>query len=378
MDIKFGEVYYYMRVLEEFDKERIKNIDLKAYAQGVFSLAKKLLDIEYAELVFEHIDETTFGKSDNKKTITINDKLLSIVRIGDLTQTIFHESRHIYQAKHNKIVIDSKIEPTIPLIMTDETVFYLDKIFTSTQCYNLYFTSLNEKDARDYANHMCKLLYEYLNANVQNKQPQELLSILLKANHASEIEEEKKYRESMFSLDYKFGEIKNKIKAKTHELLEKARLDATELRKLDNLNNNSKIDYADYCEEDEINKKAIHLRFSLFLLSFKLSAVVSTYCDDEIKGEIKEFCLKNKDIDEVVNIYLYLHNYPIWNTTSEDMNKVFEIALNYKIPFKELCLWLSNFDENDLAKRYAMFLTNQQVSKKQNNNKLDEKNIKEK
>lgn len=348
---------YYFEILKELDKERVRDIDIKAYIQKVFNLVKKHLGIEYAELTFEYMEKDIFGKSDNRSVITINRTLLNLSNIHDLTQSIFHESRHIYQAKNNKIEIDSKMKPTIPLIFSDQTIFYLSVIFTPSQCYNLYYTTITEKDARDYANNMCETLYNFLQKNTKNINAQKLSQILKTANEQSVEIEDKKYKRCMYDLNYNMKEIADKVKNELNENISVANKQVKFLKKYKNSN---VCNYADSSENDIIQSQITHIKFSLLMLNLKLCALVSVYCDEDMKKTIKEFCLNNLDIEEVCDVYIYLHNYYNWDTTTEDMNKVLSVANDMKIPFNEICLYLFNYDKNELAKRYVKVIENKQ------------------
>lgn len=336
------EIYYYLDILSEIDKEKVKEIDMKAYTQKVFALAKRCLKIKDAELTYEQLEEETLGKSDNKKTIIINKNLLTLSRIHDLTQTIFHESRHLYQSKYNKIEIDFNMRPTIPLIFSDETLFYLTDILTSTQCYNLYFTSLTEKDARDYANKMCETLYDYLQQNIASPYAQKLLDILKTANKRSIELEKEKYKKSMFDLNYDMKEIAQKTKGEVNKVIAQANEDIQYLK-----------EHISYDDDSIIHTKIAHIRFSFLILNLKLCALVSVYCDESMKNAIKNFCLNNVDIEEILDAYISVHNYHNWNATTSDINQLFTVVNEKKIPFDDVCLWLPNFDQNELAQRYA-------------------------
>ena len=142
--MKIEEMYIYQDILKEVDKVQISEIDLQKYIYDVLALAKKILNIKNVNLKFEPMEENKFGASDNTDTIIVNKNLLKMKNIYELTKTIFHECRHIYQGNRTKIKIGEKITPTIPLLFCDETIFYLDSIFTQSQCYNFYLTSFSE------------------------------------------------------------------------------------------------------------------------------------------------------------------------------------------------------------------------------------------
>ena len=378
LGMKIEEMYIYQDILKEVDKVQISEIDLQKYIYDVLALAKKILNIKNVNLKFEPMEENKFGASDNTDTIIVNKNLLKMKNIYELTKTIFHECRHIYQGNRTKIKIGEKIVPTIPLLFCDETIFYLDSIFTQSQCYNFYLTSFSEKDARDFANEMCLSLYQYLEKNIKNHNPQKLAKILRNACQKDIKVEEKEYREAMYSQEYNNAKIKNIVKRATHNLIEKAKQDVKYLRENQEATKSTK-EYADFIEDEEIQMKISHINFSFLVLELKLCALVSIYCDDEMKKEILDFCVSNLDNETLATTCIMLNNYSTWNPTKEDVTFALKLLNKWGSSFDEICTYLSRFDKNDLAVLYAPIIESKITKEKlnkQSSKKIDGEKIK--
>ncbi len=365
LGMRLEEMYIYQDILKEVDKAEFSCIDLQKYIYNILALAKKILNIKTVNLKFESMDENKFGASDNKDTIIVNKNLLKMKNIHDLTKTVFHECRHIYQGNRTKIKIGEKIEPTIPLLFSDETIFYLDSVFSQSQCYNFYLTSFSEKDARDFANEMCLSLYQYLEKNIKNHNPQKLAKILRNACQRDIKFEEKEYREAMYSQEYDNAKIKNKVKTATHSLIEKAKQDVKYLRENQETIKSPK-EYADFFEDAEIQMKISHINFSFLMLDLKLCALVSIYCDDEMKKEILDFCVSNLDNETFAATCIMLNNYSTWNPTKEDITFALKLLNKWGSNFDEICSYLSRFDKNDLAVLYAPIVESKTTKEKLN------------
>lgn len=169
----------------------------------------------------------------------------------------------------------------------------------------------------------------------------------------------------MYSQEYDNAKIKNKVKTATHSLIEKAKQDVKYLRENQETIKSPK-EYADFFEDAEIQMKISHINFSFLMLDLKLCALVSIYCDDEMKKEILDFCVSNLDNETLAATCIMLNNYSTWNPTKEDITFALKLLNKWGSNFDEICSYLSRFDKNDLAVLYAPIVESKTTKEKLN------------
>lgn len=330
MDAK--NMYLYQNILQIVDKEKLHDIDVKLYAKKVFELAKSLFGIKKASMKFDDLENDVDGHSFQNE-ITINKKLVNVKKLHVLTDTIFHEMRHIKQYDFFQKTLDFSITPTMPMFFSDSTIFFLNTKITNVNSFDLYYTSLNERDARNSALTESKKLFDYINKNCKSQKAKSFMSILYKFIETTGQKEEKIYRKSLYNLDFD----KNKLKRIVTKQINKI-LDETEKSIL--------LDHIVY-------EKKFFDNFSTSFTQIKLSPLLLMYCDESIQKKLTVFCLRHIKVKHVANMYIYFNNNYYWKTTDKDMKMIFEIANHYKVSFDEIAEILNRFDKNYLLNLYT-------------------------
>lgn len=322
----------YEKILNLCDKSEINEINTKTLVPEVFELAKLIDNTQDADFTWnDDFTADVYGTS-NTHTISLNSKLIDVCEIPNLIVTIFHEARHIYQFKTTKNKIDKYVEPCMPVYFCTDSIMYLSGRDLNLNYYDVYYTSWIEKDARDTSINRAKELCGYLYYNIKHENSKQFFGAVCRSLKKMQEDEKVNYANSMFGLTY------NKQAIKTHATKEIEQ----EIEKFKNENGRN----CDYIFQ-------------------KIYAMTIIYCDEEIKQKIKKsFKPYIKHVKEVFFSYLHLFNFPFWNTTSQDMYEIFDIAKSLNIPLFAISNALQNFDIQDITEVYAHYLTKDKKYKK--------------
>lgn len=324
-------------ILNSIDKQNWEDINLNEYIKHIIKLAEFCYHIPPSSYKISKLEDGNFGVCcDNK--IEISDKLLNFRAIYSLTKTIFHETRHIQQISNNKLQIDGNYEAVMPVVYCDGNINMLDCRKMNIDPYDIYFTCYIEKDARDTSLQFCKSLFKYLNKKTKTKSSKHYTETILSLIKKDEELEKKDYSESMYNLIYN----KSDLNAKVKNWLQ------SELKQL---------------KQFPINTVDGSLSFQYWFFFLKFYAIITVYCDNEIKQMFNKFIVPRLKDMSVLAQYTFIHNFPFWNTTSGDIERIFAMYKKCNIPFSTLREQLFNYDDKDLAIRYKNFLQKQKNAK---------------
>lgn len=205
------EKIFFDSILDIVDKQDWNNIDLNAYIEQVIKLAEMYYNLPRLEYETSYLENDTLGSfGDNK--IEISEKLVNFRAIYNLTNTIFHELRHAQQFSNNKLKIDGNYKTTMPVVYCTDNINMLDGRKLNMDPYDIYFTSYNEKDARDTSLKYCQKLFKYLDENVKSEHSKHYTKIILSLIKKDYEIEKKYYAESMYKLIYNERELNSKTK----------------------------------------------------------------------------------------------------------------------------------------------------------------------
>lgn len=329
MDAK--NMYLYQNILQIVDKKNLHDIDVNLYARKVFELAKSLFGIKKASMTFEDLENNIEGQSVQNE-ITINKNLVNIKKLHELTNTIFHEMRHIKQFESYQKTLNFSVTPTIPIFFSDSTIFFTNNI-TNINSFDLYYTAINERDARNSALIESKNLFDFLNKNCKSKKAKSFSIFLYNSIQTTEQEEEKKYKRSLYNLDFNKIKLKRQVTKQINKILDEEE--------------GSIFLSQNFYEKESFDS------FSAMLTYMKLSSLLLMYCDESIQKRLTEYCKKYIKIKDIAYTYIYFNNNYYWKTTNKDMKMIFEIANHYKLSFDEIADMLDKFDKNYLLNLYT-------------------------
>lgn len=320
----------YNDVLNIVDKENIQNIDMREYSKKVFEIAKNEDNLSnIINLIFndEYFLQNFGNNYDN--VIEIDSKVVNPARIIDLTTTIFRLSRYYYQ-NAQKIEVDKHIEPKMPVAYCSFPIENLNEKEIGMKIFDIFNTSQNEKDARDTSLARSKQLFDYLQDNATNKEVKDYLQTVSKDLNKMISFENVSYTNSMYNLYFDQEKLKQVVTNEVKNEIESFK--------------RNPLNYSKFFED--------------------INALLILYCDENIKTDIKKTISPYiQNVDILLN-YIYVHNYPYWNTTSNDLNEIFALARKTHIPFELVAGKLPNFDKNDLVKRFSNFFEGTAESKK--------------
>ena len=337
------EEQFLSELLEVVDKPELNTKDIKSFIKYIFKLSTLYYHINNLTYSFCKLQDNQGGSFSSKTNkVELNKKFLTQPNnLASIAVTIFHETRHYYQNQNYKFKIDSKIIPQMPVFYCPNTIFLIDEKSTSFNPFDIYYTSFLEKDARDYALKNAKKVFNYLYENSKNITAKQSFLIFIDALNQRDQKEQNYYRDSMFRLTYNKQTIKEKVTKEINKAIRK-------------FNDNPTYN------------------FSQMIRAFCGNIII--YCDEDIKNKIKLAFKPYIHSPKILPYYAVLFNYLLWNTSTKDLNELFEIVHNNNIDFNSVLDVLTCFDKDDLEKRYKNYIKNidrQKTSSSQRNTQDD-------
>ncbi len=340
----------YNKLLECVDQPKYKKIKVKEFLKTVCMLAEKLYNVK-VNILFEKMNSNSWGSAKDN-TITINTRYIKLRYLHELTNTIFHEIRHVYQHKTIKKELNSAFEPKIPPIATSMSVYFIKESETNINPYFLYYISQNEKDARDTARENSIKLFTYIYSNVKCAKIKKLFKFYV-TNLKSNIPfENDLYNECLSNLPQDVNYIKNItifMIEKTLTLTQKAFFNKESKDNV--LANNS--------------KKIIHH------IEPTICGYVNLYCDEFIKKQIVEFCLQNKTEKECMNALLTTFNSYYCKVNKSDWGLLFKLCDTGNITMEQIKDKMFHYRMKDIQNLYQIFKNKQIITKNSQINNLN-------
>lgn len=328
----------YKEILECIDKPKYKEIDIKNFLVKVCSLAQNIYKVK-ANINFEKLTSNSRGTA-NYNNITINTRHMKLRSLHEITNTIFHETRHVYQHLTIKKDLNGSFPPQIPAMSICTAVYLIKESRVNINPYYLYYTSQNEKDARDSARQECQKLFLYIYSNVKTPKIKKLFKIYLKKIASNNSFEDDLYAEYLSYLPRNIEYVKEKVIPMISETLS---ITQKAFEDLDN----------DNCSLANDAKKYI----SYFTPT--ISAYVNLYCDDFIKNQVIEFCMLHKNIKELLNAMLTTFNSYYCKLDKNDWILLFSLYDNNYISKEQIQETMKNYRMEEIEKLYQNYKNNQ-------------------
>ncbi|MBQ3494277.1 MAG: hypothetical protein IJA69_02570 [Clostridia bacterium] len=325
----------------------LSEMSIKIFLTEIYENEVNELNIKgQTKLVFGELEDEVLGCVEGN-VVKINQDCLNQENFVELVKTIYHELRHFYQDKTKMFGIKKlrlKVPEKYPTNIATYSIFMLDDISSKMfnlfdKSYAIYYTSKNEKDARDYANHKIKQLFVeiFKQAKLPAKQnlkvfAQQVVDIEKRENFAYE-----GFFEKLGYLDV-FDKMfcKNFVYRLTDELKDAVvmlcdpTLSAEKRQVLLNVRNN----YSTY-----------------------VSAILNVYCSNEMKKQIIDAAIFAKDTKALE----FLFNAYSVEITEQDFGRFITYCNKNNIDFEQTKTRLDNWDKQDLDAIYDKFCKTSQT-----------------
>lgn len=316
-----------------------KKDELIKMCNCVLKIAKYKLQFDNVSLVFSNNLQQSSGCT-NYSEIEINEKLLNKNNIFEAFNTVFHEAQHIYQHTHKLKykTPNSGFAFSLPLQTSSYGMCFLSEQKLGINPFYLYKSSLNEKEARIYANKECQLLAKAMYRETILKMPNNKKLIKLLQTNIGSIEQ------SIINEDVENARLSAYINTNKQTLpfnIQSYILD--EYHKLlitQQLINERKDDKS----LKDLNNRKSNIKLTI-------TTLMQIYCDGELTKKLINYCNNYNDYDFFTTIV----NSNMCLITINDLRDYFKMSDNLKIPFTEMSKKLSNWFSIDLSLYYKEY-----------------------
>lgn len=330
-----------------YNKYNLRNKkDIQLLCAEIFNAITKQLNLYNCYIEFEKLESNTYGETE-QNTITINTRHITPKKLNKVINTIFHEVWHLYQAKYqyNTKQVDFCISPKLPIKYCNGFIYLVNEENSNLNPYFLYFTSQNEKDARDFANKNTLQILQSIKSYGKNVRFIE--KQISQQQNITETENRQYF--------YRLGQLKiqeKNIPTSIHKLVDYI-ISITD-KHFEILNNSYST------ETQKENSRLIVNSFC-----GKITAPLLVYADKDITDKLISAALRYKSFDSLCTVLNSFYT----KISNQQLNLFFDFCKQNKIQYFEIADKLSIWNKTHLKEMYIKHQTNEKII-----NQTNEKN----
>lgn len=293
-------------------EKRITDANYNKFSDILLEFTKHDLGVKNVSVSFFDGLKKQCGYSIND-SISINKNRVSTKAFYKMINSIFHETRHIYQ-NENKINKRFNVPSTSnfrPIYFDVNSFLYINTNNMAINPFDLYIICLQEYDARKYASKKTnEFLHELKNLAVIDKANlflSTLIDLQLYLEHKIDKREARKYNQSIKCIDKASNEIKTKAYYFIKDCLKELEMSNKNTISTNQIENNSikKINLVlQFYYDDEIGKMLVNASKKYknpYLLSSVVNCMLTSVSEKDLNSCVKMFVENNSGLKETEN-----------------------------------------------------------------------------